>query len=487
MAYNKYQKLRLEGSQDGINWEVVTPYEYKKGEIIAENSKDCGGSGTEVQYRWITVDGEFMCINNDKYTVIKKQVYDDDTSTWVDVEPEETTYGELVEASSGYCGYGEYWSDTEKWSCASADGIHTTMITCYNGGYCDWIYGNTSGRVTTETYYIDTASKSVYITAVPSGERYPLRSMVINGITTSSKSATLNGTSDNVVSLYFYSKPIVYVYSGYQNEWIISSKPTFYVESGETTTITASSSAAAEGGGYWKFDHWSVVYDYSSASPVSYEEYRENPLTFKVNSDCMVNLYYGNEAVKMGYTLIYNDGVSVDIENTDVLRPSNWFFDSTWFIENWFNTIGTCDGSVGNTLDYIASSCFTDYTYGSWASGLQAITFPTVHTIYSSAFTGLSYLYSVSIPKCKSIYNDAFKSCTALSVISLPSAQYLGSRCFMGCTSLKTVYMLGESLCSIGGSVFYSCTNLKSIIVPSSLYASYRTLWSSWKAYIVSY
>ena len=152
----------MEGSNDGVNWVVQEPIQYKAGDLIEENSADCGGSGEGVKYRWVTVAGEFMCINNDKYTVIKKQIYNVENGVWDDVEPLETTYGELVEENSGYCGYGEYWVDTENWECASISNAYTTKVTCYNGGSCRWSYSGSSGVIGGQ-YWIDTIGGTVYL------------------------------------------------------------------------------------------------------------------------------------------------------------------------------------------------------------------------------------------------------------------------------------------------------------------------------------
>lgn len=115
--YRKYQRLVLEGSNDGINWVVQEPRQYKKGDVIEEDSKDCGGGGSVTQYRWKVINDEYICINNDKYQKTKKQVWDFENGEWVDVVPLETSYGELIEPNSSSCGYGEQWVDTDDWSC----------------------------------------------------------------------------------------------------------------------------------------------------------------------------------------------------------------------------------------------------------------------------------------------------------------------------------------------------------------------------------
>lgn len=121
MAYNKYQKLVLQGSNDGVNWVNITPFVYKRGDVIEEDSKDCGGGGGVTQYRWAEVDGEYICINNSKYKLLRKELYDAENKIWIAVYPLETKEGDLIEENSEQCGYGEQWIDTDDWGCKEVD------------------------------------------------------------------------------------------------------------------------------------------------------------------------------------------------------------------------------------------------------------------------------------------------------------------------------------------------------------------------------
>lgn len=119
--YKKFKKLKLQGSNDGVNWFDVTPFEFKRGDVIEEDSKDCGGYGGVTQNRWVEILGEYLCINNDKYKKLKKQYLDTATGNWVDVEPLETMQGELIEKNSEQCGYAEQWVDTDDWGCKEVE------------------------------------------------------------------------------------------------------------------------------------------------------------------------------------------------------------------------------------------------------------------------------------------------------------------------------------------------------------------------------
>lgn len=105
--HNKYQKLKKQYSTDGVNWYDVTPPEYKEGVMLEENSPDCGGTPTI--YRWYVKEDEYVCEGYNKY---EKLVYQQSTNngiTWVDVVPEQTATGSLIESNSIDCDYGITW------------------------------------------------------------------------------------------------------------------------------------------------------------------------------------------------------------------------------------------------------------------------------------------------------------------------------------------------------------------------------------------
>lgn len=149
--YKKFQKLKLQGSNDGVNWFDVTPFEFKRGDVIEEDSKDCGGYGGVTQNRWVEILGEYLCINNDKYKKLKKQYLDTATGNWVDVEPLETMQGELIEKNSEQCGYAEQWVDTDDWGCKDieepaptlpivTDDVSFQKALRYNGSVLTYFY-----------------------------------------------------------------------------------------------------------------------------------------------------------------------------------------------------------------------------------------------------------------------------------------------------------------------------------------------------------
>ena len=103
---NKYEKQKYQVSHDGgITWEDVTPIQYQKGQLIESNSKDCGYA-PQPQYRWQkALSTDYMCSGTSKYYKLYYQVSNDGGQTWENVSPEQTKIGGLIESNSSDCGY----------------------------------------------------------------------------------------------------------------------------------------------------------------------------------------------------------------------------------------------------------------------------------------------------------------------------------------------------------------------------------------------
>lgn len=131
---NKYQKLRKYFRQcencNSCSSEWLASNIYKQGNLISNNSSDCGyitGGTREYRwinlnpstdyyceecgyvpstgiYRWVSCDGQYVCVGTDKYNKLKKQYLLED-DTWADSDPLETKAGDiLVQSNSSDCG-----------------------------------------------------------------------------------------------------------------------------------------------------------------------------------------------------------------------------------------------------------------------------------------------------------------------------------------------------------------------------------------------
>lgn len=103
---NKYEKQKYQVSHDGgIVWEDVTPIQYRKGQLLESDSEDCGYV-PDPQYRWKAAPtSDYMCSGTSKYYKVYYEVSYDGGQTWQHAVPEQTKRGNLIEANSTDCGY----------------------------------------------------------------------------------------------------------------------------------------------------------------------------------------------------------------------------------------------------------------------------------------------------------------------------------------------------------------------------------------------
>lgn len=117
----KYQKLQYQVSyNNGSTWENVTPIQVKKGDVIEYMSRDC--SEIETLYRWVDLDGTYLCDGNNKYTrQIQEESYDNGVS-WYASYPTVYQRGTFVGADEEYCAdkfVGHYVNAEEDGKCPS--------------------------------------------------------------------------------------------------------------------------------------------------------------------------------------------------------------------------------------------------------------------------------------------------------------------------------------------------------------------------------
>jgi hypothetical protein len=140
---------------------------------------------------------------------------------------------------------------------------------------------------------------------------------------------------------------------------------------------------------------------------------------------------------------------------------------------------------------------------------LTSITIPnSITSIGFAAFNGCSGLTSVTIPNNVTDIGDyAFWGCSGLTSVTIPnSVTSIGREAFCKCSGLTNV-TIGSGVTSLGVQLFYGCSNCtifdfrqsisvpsltdihtfyntpsnKEIVVPDSLYDSWRaaSIWSS--------
>lgn len=510
--YRKYQRLILEGSNDGINWVVQEPRQYKAGEVIEEDSKDCGGYGGVTQNRWVEILGEYLCINNDKYQKLKKQYLDTATGNWVDVEPLETMEGELIEKNSEQCGYAEQWVDTGEWGCKEVDEYNQLFLSTLG-------YGNITA-VPSQTSYRN--NSVVTMTAVPS-EGYNFKYYEY-GMTP--KYELVSQETDNPLMLImlnswyvravFEEKPIVRYFNVYpitEGNGTISVAPSYQsYASGEFVNVTHLPS-----NGYM-FKH----YEYGSTAAYG-STTTSKTLKQEITNDFFVkavfierppiptsgSLYYSYSNGKESWynwgksTLSYQDNngyqASIIIDYSGVLTsiPSMAFYRTSYSYQSMLRKI-----SFPN-VSYVSQEAFLDNTglsdiylpelrFAGRAAfdntRMEVIDFPYLEYISSFAFRYCRNLSFANIPNATTLMDEAFAYCSVLADVNMPNVvttsrgafawdSYLtnidmpnctliGDNTFYQCSRISTVN--APNVITISSGAFYSCTLLQSVNIPNA-------------------
>lgn len=166
---DKYYKLKLQVSNDNINWVDANPPEYKRGNLWEAQSADCGADNPE-EWRFYAN----ICIKGDLYEQEQLYVYGEPTG--------ELRVGKLVERDSDQCFIwnpveGEYICEEQiytpmncfSWT-PSTNGIRMTLNGLnYNidkeqhNGYC---FGDDIQTLKFEPYYNDQEINTINFTSI---------------------------------------------------------------------------------------------------------------------------------------------------------------------------------------------------------------------------------------------------------------------------------------------------------------------------------
>lgn len=109
---SKYTKEKEQTSADGTVW--TDTGNTRAGSLIETSSSSC----QNVQTRWVTASGQYSCVGYDKYSMDKEQQSTDGGTTWTDTG--NTRAGStLIEANSSDCGY--HPQSITRWITVSGD------------------------------------------------------------------------------------------------------------------------------------------------------------------------------------------------------------------------------------------------------------------------------------------------------------------------------------------------------------------------------
>ena len=205
-GYSKYKRLRRYISEDNVQWYETDTY--KRGDLIEDNSFDCGYIPTEVYYEW-RVEGT-MCDGFNKYNKERKYI-SDDGNRWFQTDIYRR--GSLIESNSTDCGYVPRIEYEYQW-------VITTTTTCV--GYDKYYLYKKQRRVKnsgaawedvvpTETSYNGNGTKTPQLIEADSpdcGYTPPVEPQYDWRVVQGYICASCDGTEENaLVYTYFVSDP----------------------------------------------------------------------------------------------------------------------------------------------------------------------------------------------------------------------------------------------------------------------------------------
>lgn len=416
---------------------------------------ESGTECTQVEYRWIDVEGEYICEDTTKYAKQKRQQKCVNEEEWVDMYPYQYQKGEMLEEDSKVCGGIHYlYTDTDgngeltyspiKSEYTSKESVlfranpkEGYLFSCY-------MIGSTSkyGDIIEDSVMRLTMSNDWYVKAMFKTQMFTLNTSVISG----------------VGSIGLSPKGGQYSYG--QRVYITATPNESYLFNG--------------------FVHGS----YSWSRPYSTDE---NPMYVDMYSDYWVdakfkpNPEYFN-CLEWGY---YNGDVFLSCEpfnsSLNWAHLAQWAYNDTDFkYRDGLKYVKDKNGQITQLDDCAFSSCHN----------LESVYFPQVEVIPISAFVWANSLNSFSMPMANYVKYSAFYYC-GLSIISLPnvsSFSYSSIHPFMfgGNGKLRDLYLPYQGIVSnFDTSRFYAGCNSEFLIhVPDSLVSTYKEICGTMSVYL---
>ena len=472
--YNKYQKLKKQYSYDGVHWSDVEPAEYKLGEVIEENSTDCGA--IEPQYRWYNADPsvDYICSGYNKFYKQYYQVSYDGGNTWENVQPIETQIGEIAEPNSFDCDYGVSWE------------IVDNMYICENLSlsYPYWVFQ--SDNVPTSSNFTEVASEggltSFTLSTTSSSAGDNLKNPIVVGeLTTTQDKIYIHIIRANNLNTFKIiedesSKQIVlngikYDYSTSQD--LINND----LETIEVNKINYIEIYNFNNLKTLKCDNFNLHFEFPVVSlnniPNLYDLENFSPLfkgTANLTIDSNVTPYKCELRIKLhniGITSFTNYKI-----NYDLIKKYQYYIESNANLYDVIIIYNELENSYSNYYVHITDNPI-----------LKTVTFTnnTSFTNDDAVFTyvqlyGNTKLTSVNFNNIRTrLHSDLFKNCNSLKTISNfnfyvdPEQERLvgdnkTENMFYNCESLTEIDMTNHG--DIGGYIkgmFYNCKNLKKI------------------------
>ena len=493
-----------------------------------------GSECTELEYRWVDMESadDYICDGTNKYKKQMKQQKCVTEEAWTNVYPYEYQKGELIEQNSIDCGYsptGEYYIygvtdghgsisiSPSKEYYSSTDIVTITalpstdyMFSQYNYGrnlnYGSVAYSSVLSLTMSNNWYVSAVFKSaqykvydlttfggslsispskeyynptdiVTITAIPninySFSNYSYGSTSEYGQNTTNSNLTLTMSNDWYVRGNFVFETVsggslYYSYYTGSESWYNWSKST--LSKGDNSG-TRASIIIDYGGTVQTISQHRAFYSQSylmsislpNCSEVGTEAFAYCPNLSSVNlPNC---LYISISAFAHCSKL-----VSIDFPKCTSLRDGYTFkYCESLTTVNLPNCTEIPDDTFNNCilLNYVNLPLCTEVgiTAFEYCHSLTYIDLPNCSWVWHSAFADCYLLSYVNLPLCNHIEGHAFSDCWALSSIDLPNCLYVNEFTFENCYSLISVSLPNCEF--IGGYVFYGCSLLSSIDLPN--------------------
>ena len=456
-THTLYSRTRQQASYDrGQTWDWTEPAVYNYGDVIEENSPQCGYP----IYQWVTVEGATMCGTNEatkynQYGVEKEQVSTDNGISWTDTGKQRE--GKMIENLSLKCGYVPEW----KWeftsiSCgykvpSNAQSALTRVVESTD--YCE--KGNKYNRSRVELSTDDGASWSkvngdYQITLLQSATTecgYAEQWVTVDG-------EYVCGDGDSRYTKYHKEKKQVSYDSG-----------ATWNDTDETMKGDIIEAASTDCG----FDNSVTVVAYTDGTYKYFDV--EGTLTkSKLNSSNTIKkVIAGSKVTSIGENAFMDCTSLESVELSDSVTSIN--NQAFWGCSGLTNVV--IPASVATIGDKAFIFC----------KNLTGVTLPNgLTSISDSVFMGCSSLENVVIPdSVASIGVSAFRDCSSIESVTIPTGvTSIGGYAFDGCSSLQFLTVDATTPPSLGDSAIP--TTISTIYAPASSVVAYKAA-NKWKDY----
>ena len=430
-----------------------------------------GSDCTELEYRWVDMESadDYICEGTNKYKKQMKQQKCVTEEAWTNVYPYEYQKGDLIENDSVDCGYnpsvgyhiygrtdghGSISISPSKEYYSSADVVTITALPSTNYMFSCYNYGNTSeyGQISTNSTLMLTMTHDWYVSAVFSYSLslYYLYTL-INGEGSIMVIPSKNEYSrqENVNILAFPSANYMFEYYEYGSTPAYGStrlRPDLDLTMSNDWYVKANfvNGTASSGSLYYSYtigtENW---YDWSKSTLTSYN-----------NNGSIARIIIDYGGVVQTISIAAFDSLSY---LSKIILPNCSSIGERAFER--CTSLSTI--SFPNCL-FIGSKAFNACT------SLPSINFPNCTYVDNAAFANCTSLTTVNLPNCISVSNYAFSYCTSLTTVNLTKATYVGNGAFSQCKILPSIYLPNCS--SIGEYALAYCYSLTSVSLPICSY-----------------